>query len=102
MEELIGNSDTAKEEMMECSDWINNNHDKIAGDHDVYETIWPLYLYYTKLNQQEEISKYLNLAYENIGKKKIEEYHSNPEKGTHPRFFYCRDIIQTYEKNLNQ
>jgi hypothetical protein len=54
------------------------------------------------LKQQDKASKYLNLAYESVGIKRIEKYHKHPEKDTYPDFFYCRDIIKTYENTLNQ
>ena len=42
------------------------------------------------------------MAYEIIGKEKIEKYNKHPEKDTHPEFFYRRDIIRAYADNLNQ
>ena len=42
------------------------------------------------------------MAYENIEGEKIEQYHTHPNKDTDPKFFYCRDIIKTYEASLNQ
>ena len=59
-------------------------------------------LYPILLPYKISIIKYLNMAYENIGKEKIEKYHGHPEKDTRPEFFYCRDIIKAYESSLNQ
>ncbi len=42
------------------------------------------------------------MAYETIGKKAKEKYHTHTEKDTDPYFFYCRDIIKEYEASLNQ
>ena len=102
VEELLENHDLAKEKMMECSSWVLENQKGLENDHDAYETIWPLYLYYNKINQQQEASKYLTLAYESIGSKTIEQYHTHPRKDTDPRFFYCRNIIKQYDTSLNQ
>ena len=103
MQELIGNSETAKENMIECTKWIEKNPEKFSedGEYNAYETIWPLYLYQKQLKQQDKTSKYLNLAYKSVGIKRIEKYHAHSEKDTHPEFFYCRDIIKEYEPSLN-
>jgi tetratricopeptide (TPR) repeat protein len=102
VEELLGNHNLAKEKMSECSSWVLENRKEIEDDHDTYETIWPLYLYYDKINQTSKASEYLLMAYEIVGKRKIEKYHAHSEKDTHPAFFYCRDIIKAYESSLNQ
>ena len=59
-----------------------------------------LYLYYKNLNQIDKANNCLKMAYEIIGKEKIEKYYKHPEKDTHPEFFYCRDIIKAYETSL--
>jgi tetratricopeptide (TPR) repeat protein len=102
VEQLLGNQDTAKEKMMECSNWVLENNMELKNDHDTYETIWPLYLYYTNIKQQEKASKFLRMAYDNVENKLIQQYHEHNERDTHPRFFYCRDIIKAYESSLNQ
>jgi TolB-like protein/tetratricopeptide (TPR) repeat protein len=102
VEQLLGNHNLAKEKMSECSSWVLENRKEIEDDHDTYETIWPLYLYQKQLKQQNKASKYLLMAYEIVGKRKIEKYHTHTEKDTDPYFFYCRDIIKAYESNLNQ
>ena len=38
-----------------------------------------------------------NIAYNIINKEKLEQYHKHPEKDTHPKFFYMRDIVKAYE-----
>jgi hypothetical protein len=96
----LGNHNLAKEKMSECSSWVLENRKEIEDDHDTYETIWPLYLYYDKINQTSKASEYLLMAYEIVGKRKIEKYHAHSEKDTHPAFFYCRDIIKAYESSL--
>ena len=40
------------------------------------------------------------MAYDIIGKEKIEKYNKHPEKDTHPEFFYCNDIIRAYTDNI--
>ena len=42
------------------------------------------------------------MAYDIIGKEKIDNYNNHPEKDTHPEFFYCNDIIKTYTDNIKQ
>ena len=102
--ELIGDSEVANGMMSECASLVIENLETIQSVHDpdyeVYETLWPLYLYYKKLNQPQEASKYLNMAYEITGIEKINKYHKHPNKERDPRFFYCRDIINTYESSL--
>ena len=98
----MGNHELANEKMLECSSWILENRKEIESDYYTYETIWPLYLYHKHLNQEGKASKYLNMAYENIGKKQIEKFHTHPNKDTDPRFFWCHDIIKIYEASLNQ
>jgi len=105
MQELIGNSETAKENMLECAKWIEENSEQFSDDwgaYHAYETLWPLYLYQKQMKVQDKASKYLNLAYEIIGPKQIEKYHQHSDKDTHPDFFYSRDIIKAYENTLNQ
>ena len=104
IEELQGNSEKAKDGIVECVEWVKQNRDKIGlyQPYHVYFTCWPLYLYYDKLGQTHKASKYLQMAYEVVGKEKIEKYHTHPSKDTDPYFFYCRDIIKTYESSLNQ
>ena len=99
------NHELAKEKLAECASWVAENpiektnfyHGSIA-----YTTIWNLYLYHKNLNQTEEASKYLTIAYATIGKEVIDKYHNHLEKNTHPEFFYCREIIKTYEASLHQ
>ena len=69
---------------------------------DKYFIYYYLYLYYNELNQSSKAFKNLETAYNNIDKKQIDQYNNHPEKDTHPRFFYCRDIIKAYESSLNQ
>ena len=102
VEQLLGHQDTAKEKMMECSNWVLENNNELKNDHDTYETIWPLYLYHTNIEQQEKASKYLKMAYDNIENKLIQQYHEHNERDIHPRFFYCRDFIKAYETSSNQ
>ena len=104
IEELRGNSEKAKDGIAECVEWVKLNKDKIGFYHPfhIFYTYWPLYLYYDKLGQTDKASKYLQMAYEVVGKEKIEKYHEYPERDTHPEFFYCRDIIKAYEISLNQ
>ena len=105
VEQLIENHVKAKEAMAECSTYISKKPIKEENHFPgsaVYETIWPLYLYHNNVNNSEKASKYLTLAYETILKESIDEYHKHKEKDTHPKFFYCRDIIKTYEISLNQ
>jgi tetratricopeptide (TPR) repeat protein len=102
VEQLLGHRDTAKEKMMECTNWVLENNNELKNNHDTYETIWPLYLYHTNLKQQEMASKYLKMAYDNVENKLIQQYHEHNERDVHPRFFYCHDIIKAYESSLNQ
>ena len=100
---LIGNSDISSEKINECAEWVEENYHLIDGGYDAYETVWPLYLHYDNLNQQEKAHKYLSFAYTNIEEDIIEEYNSlSKEQKTHPKFFYSRDIIETYRKSLIQ
>ena len=50
------------------------NMDEINDEHDAYESIWQLYLYYNLLNKKDEALKYLEMAYEIVGTKNIEKY----------------------------
>ena len=105
VEELLGNHELAKEKMDECANWASDNFIKKSDDYpgDVaYQTIWPLYLYHKNINQLEKASKYLTMAYDTIGKKAKDKYHTHTEKDSDPYFFYCRDIIKAYESSLNQ
>ena len=102
VEQLLGHQDIAKEKMMKCTNWVLENNNELKNAHDTYETIWPLYLYHTNIEQQEKASKYLKMAYDNVENKQIQQYHDHNERDTHPRFFYCRDIIKVYENSLNQ
>ena len=62
METLLGSLESTRKNISECTEWLNNNSDKISDDHDAYETYWPLYLYYDHLNNKIEAEKYLNLT----------------------------------------
>ena len=42
--------------------------------------------------------KYLELAYKTIPEEQLEKYKEHPERDTHPKFFYRRDIINDYER----
>ena len=99
IEQLLGNTKSAKEGIIECSEWVSNNLDKLNDDADAYETYWPLYLYYVQMNNMTKAETYLNLAYAKIGTEKIKKYNNNPKKDTNPKFFYCRDIIIAYKKH---
>ena len=94
------------------TEWLDNNADKINDAHDAYETYWPLYLYYTHLNDDNNAEKFLDLAYKAVeagiwgstgiwgsSEEGIEGFHLSPNKDTDPRYFYCRDIIKAYDKN---
>ena len=74
----------------------------VITDFNAYYLYWPLYLYYDKLNQSDKANGYLEMAYDIIGKEKIEKYNNHPEKDTHPEFFYCNDIISAYTDNIKQ
>ena len=101
---LTGNVDTSEKAIHKAESWLKehplNKEDNY--DYDAYLLYWPLYLYYDKLNLSDKANGYLEMAYEIVGKEKIEKYHGHPEKDTHPEFFYCRDIIKEYEASLNQ
>ena len=100
--ELVGNSDEAKQKINECINWVENNHLSIEGSYDVYETVWPLYLYHNKTNSVEAV-KYLRLAYDYIDTDKINAYKSSTNKQKMgPKFFYFRDVIETYENSSIQ
>ena len=100
---LIGNLDKSNETMTKVESWVKTHPLKTEDNEDylAYALYWPLHIYYDNMKQNEEASKYLNMAYEIVGKEKIEKYHQHPEKDTHPKFFYCRDIIKAYESSLN-
>ena len=62
-----------------------------------------LFLHYDNLNDQEKAYKYLSFAYANIDGGKIKEYDGLSESDKkNPKFFYSRDIIETYRKSLVQ
>ena len=100
---LVGNSDVSVEKINECVEWVEESYHLIDGGYDAYETVWPLFLHYNNLNDQEKAYKYLSFAYANIDGDKIKEYDglSESEK-KNPKFFYSRDIIETYRKSLVQ
>ena len=106
IEELNGNNEIARNKIQECSEWLKNHLDEINTSNDLnrtsaaYDTYWHLYLYYMKLNQTDQALEYLLTAYNFIGKEIINKYHQHPKKDSHPDFFYCRDIINTYESSL--
>jgi len=106
IEALIGNNETAKNNITECTTWIAGNINEIKKDewasYGTYEIIWPVHLYYLNKNNTDEALKYLQMAYELIDKKEVQAYHEHPERDTNPEFFYSRDIITTYESSLNQ
>ena len=99
--ELMGEGEAAKSMMSQCESLVLDNLETLQNkddpDYEAYETLWPLYLYYKKMNQPQEASKYLNMAYEITGIEKINKYHKHPNKEIDPRFFYCRDIIKAYD-----
>jgi tetratricopeptide (TPR) repeat protein len=101
---LTVNLDTSEQAIHTSESWLKehplNKDDNY--DYHAYSLYWPLYLYYDKLNQSDKATKYLEMAYDIVGKEKIEKYNKHPEKNTHPEFFYCRDIIKAYESSLNQ
>ena len=101
---LTGNLDTSEKAIHTAESWLKthplNKEDNY--DYDAYLLYWPLHIYYDKLNQSDKANKYLEMAYEIIGKEKIEKYNKHPEKDTHPEFFYRRDIIRAYTDNLKQ
>ena len=99
MEALLGSLESAEKSISECTEWLDNNADKINDAHDAYETYWQLYLYYNNLKNKTEAKKYLNLAYESIEKNKIKRWIGKPNRDTDPKYFYSRDIIKTYENN---
>ena len=104
LELLTGNLDTSEKEIHTAESWLNKHplNKEDNADYDAYLLYWPLYLYYEKQNQSDKANGYLEMAYEIIGKEKIEKYNKHPEKDTHPEFFYCRDIIRAYADNLKQ
>jgi len=101
---LNGNIDNSKTPINTGELWVQSFPLKpdTNYDFDAYLLYWPLYLYYKHLNQVDQANKYLTLAYEIVGQKQIDKYHNHSEKDTYPDFFYCRDIIETYESSLNQ
>ena len=101
---LNGNIDNSKTPINTAESWLETFPLKPDTNHDfdAYLLYWPLHLYYKNLNQRDKANKYLTLAYEIVGQKQIDKYHSHPEKNIYPKFFYCRDIIKAYENSLNQ
>ena len=101
---LSGNIDNSKTPINTAESWVQTFPltPDINHDFDAYLLYWPLYLYYKSSNQMDKANKYLTLAYEIVGQKQIDKYHNHSEKDTYPEFFYCRDIIETYESSLNQ
>ena len=101
--ELInGNLEKSKEAISKVENWLKENPFTIENkdEYNFYFILLPLYNYYDKLNQTEKSHQYLKIAYELIGKERILEYHNHSEKDIDPEFFYCRDIINTYESSL--
>ena len=70
------------------------------SDYESYLLYLPLYLYYTAINEPDMASKYLNLAYKIIEKELITEYSHHPDRDSYSKFYYCRDIIKTYNANI--
>ena len=99
MELLSDNHETAKKSVSECTEWLNNNPDKIKDDHDAYETYWPLHLYYNHIDNKIEAEKFLNLAYKSIRDNDIKKFHKNSNRNISPKYFWHRDIIKAYENN---
>ena len=104
LELLTGNLDTSEKAIHTAESWLKEHplNKEDNEDYHAYFLYWPLYLYYDKLNQSDKANKYLELAYEIIGKEKIEIYNKHPEKDTSPEFFYCNDIISAYTDNIKQ
>ncbi|MDP7196613.1 MAG: hypothetical protein QF864_10545, partial [SAR202 cluster bacterium] len=101
--ELInGNLVKSKEAISIVENWLKENPFTIENkdEYNFYFILLPLYNYYEKLNQTEKSHQYLKSAYELIGKERILEYHNHSNKDIDPEFFYCRDIINTYESSL--
>jgi len=101
---LSGNKDNAIIPINTAESWVKTFPLKteINTDFDAYLLYWPLHLYYKNSNQMDKANKYLTLAYEIVGQKQIDKYHSHSERDVYPEFFYCRDIIKVYENSLNQ
>ena len=99
---MNGNLEKSKEAISVAENWLKEDPFTIDNndEYDLYFLLWPLYNYYNKLNQTEKSHQYLKIAYELIGKERILEYHNHSEKDIDPEFFYCRDIINTYESSL--
>ena len=101
--ELInGNLVKSKEAISIVENWLKENPFTIENkdEYNFYFILLPLYNYYEKLNQTEKSHQYLKIAYDLIGKERILEYHNHSKKDIDPEFFYCRDIINTYESSL--
>ena len=101
--ELInGNLAKSKEAINKVENWLKENPFTIENkdEYNFYYILLPLYNYYEKLNQTEKSHQYLKMAYKFIGKERILEYHNHSKKDIDPEFFYCRDIINTYESSL--
>ncbi len=101
---LTGNLDTSEKAIHTAESWLKEHplNKEDNSDFDAYIFYWPLYFYYDKLNKSDKATKYLEMAYEIIGKEKIEKYNKHPEKDTYPEFFYRRDIIKAYQNNIKQ
>ena len=98
---MNGNIEKAKTTISKVESQLDDMEMKLEQKNE-YFIYYYLYLYYNELNQSSKAFKNLETAYNNIDKKQIDQYNNHPEKDTHPRFFYCRDIITAYESNLNQ
>ena len=99
---LANNNDISMQNIKECEEWVANNYLSIDDSYDAYETIWPLYLYYSDFNS-EKANKYLSLTYDYIDTDEMEEYkNSSNKERMGPKFFYYRDVIEAYENNIIQ
>ena len=99
---LDNNNDISMQNIKECEEWIANNYLSIDDSYDAYETIWPLYLYYSDFNS-EKANKYLSLTYDYIDTDEMEDYkNSSNKERMGPKFFYYRDAIEAYENNMIQ
>ena len=99
LELLLGNHESAKNSITECVEWLNNNAERIDEDYGAYSTYFPIHFYYDHLNDKTNAELYLELAYKTVKEEKIKKFHANPNRDNDPKFFYCRDIINAYEKN---
>ena len=99
MEILLNNHESAKNSITECVEWVNNNAERIDEDYRAYSTYLPIHRYYDHLNDKTNAEIYLELAYKTVKEEKIKKFHANSNRDNDPKFFYCRDIINAYEKN---